>query len=182
MKSKKQQARIGILGLLTLLRGPPRRRREEGSPDRRLATCPRAPRRPRRRSTANRSRRPSASWPTTSWKAADPPAAATSWRGCTSPTASSPSATSPGRRTAAGSSRSTSSASPPSAQDLGASRQGRQTVDLKCWDDYIAGSGVQEPSRGPRERRAGVRRLRHPGARVPVGRLQGHGPQGQGPA
>ena len=31
------------------------------------------------------------------------------------------------------------------------------------------------------ERRAGIRRLRHAGPGVQVGRLQGHGPQGQGP-
>ncbi len=55
-------------------------------------------------------------------------------------------------------------------------------VSLARWDEFVAVSGVQATTRGDPGRRGGLRRLRHPGARVWLGRFQGRRPQRQGPA
>ena len=57
-------------------------------------------------------------------------------------------------------------------------RQGRPQVQGRL--HRVLGRGHARSAAGQRGDR--VRRLRHRGPRVPVGRLQGRGPQGQGPA
>ena len=55
-------------------------------------------------------------------------------------------------------------------------------ISLARREEFIAASGVQAATAAIAGRRGGLRRLRHPGAGVRLGRLQGRRPQGQGPA
>ena len=67
------------------------------------------------------------------------------------------------------------------APETWAFRARGKELALRFWDEFIAASGSRPRKCLSRRRRARVRRLRHPGARVRVGRLQGGRPEGQDP-
>ena len=60
--------------------------------------------------------------------------------------------------------------------------RGSESVDLRFREDFIAYSGMPSPGVQAGRGRGRVRGLRDRGPRVPVGRLQGRRPHGQGPA
>ena len=92
-------------------------------------------------------------------------------------------ASSPAAPTAAGSSRfDMVGIDVEGARDAGRSAPAARTARARLRGPTSSPtSGVQAPERRARGRRAGLRRLRHPGPRVRLGRLQGRRPQGQGP-